>query len=71
MVVLYYRFKDRVMTSRPITAADRRNSASVHPYPKPSTVAIVLGAQWGDEVRKSMENWKKMIVVFFFREKAN
>jgi len=39
------------MTSRSATA-NRRNStsATVHPYPSPSTVAIVLGAQWGDEV---------------------
>lgn len=71
IVVLYYRFKDRIMTSRPVTVADRRTSASVHPYPNPSTVAIVLGAQWGDEVRKSIENWKRTMVVFLFREKAN
>jgi hypothetical protein len=31
---------------------NRRNSAVVHPFPSPSMVAIVLGAQWGDEVRK-------------------
>jgi hypothetical protein len=37
------------MTSRSATA-NRRNSVAVHPYPNPSTVAIVLGAQWGDEV---------------------
>lgn len=37
------------MTTRP-TAINRRDSASVHPYPQPSSVSIVLGAQWGDEV---------------------
>lgn len=36
------------MTTRP-TAINRRDSASVHPYPQPSSVSIVLGAQWGDE----------------------
>jgi len=39
------------MTSRSVTT-NRRNSVTVHPYPNPSMVAIVLGAQWGDEVRK-------------------
>lgn len=39
------------MTSRPPTA-QRRDSATVHPFPAPSTVSIVLGAQWGDEVCK-------------------
>ena len=37
-------------TSRPATG-NRRNSAAIHPFPNPSMVAIVLGAQWGDEVR--------------------
>jgi hypothetical protein len=37
------------MASRPATA-QRRESATVHPFPSPSMVAIVLGAQWGDEV---------------------
>lgn len=37
------------MASRPSTAL-RRESATVHPLPDPSTVSIVLGAQWGDEV---------------------
>ncbi|CAF3822402.1 unnamed protein product [Adineta steineri] len=36
------------MTARP-AIANRRNSAAVHPFPNPSMVAIVLGAQWGDE----------------------
>ncbi|CAF3993723.1 unnamed protein product, partial [Rotaria magnacalcarata] len=31
------------------SASNRRSSASVHPYPSPSLVSIVLGAQWGDE----------------------
>ncbi|CAF1289956.1 unnamed protein product [Adineta ricciae] len=31
------------------SAIHRRNSAAVHPFPNPSTVVIVLGAQWGDE----------------------
>jgi hypothetical protein len=37
------------MTSRSVTT-HRRDSATVHPFPSPSMVAIVLGAQWGDEV---------------------
>ena len=28
---------------------NRRSSTVVHPFPNPSMVAIVLGAQWGDE----------------------
>ncbi|CAM4793317.1 unnamed protein product [Rotaria magnacalcarata] len=36
------------MTSRPPTA-QRRDSVTVHPFPNPSMVSIVLGAQWGDE----------------------
>ncbi|CAM4895265.1 unnamed protein product [Rotaria socialis] len=36
------------MISRPPTA-QRRDSATVHPFPNPSMVSIVLGAQWGDE----------------------
>ncbi|CAF2399311.1 unnamed protein product [Rotaria sp. Silwood2] len=36
------------MTSRPLTA-QRRESITVHPFPNPSMVSIVLGAQWGDE----------------------
>jgi hypothetical protein len=39
------------MASRPSTA-QRRESTTVHPFPQPSMVAIVLGAQWGDEVSK-------------------
>jgi hypothetical protein len=37
------------MASR-LSKAQRRDSATVHPFPNPSMVAIVLGAQWGDEV---------------------
>jgi len=37
------------MTSRQFTQI-RRDSATVHAYPTPSMVSIVLGAQWGDEV---------------------
>jgi hypothetical protein len=52
---IYYfyisRFKNINMASRP-AAANRRNSVTVHPYPNPSMVSIVLGAQWGDEVSK-------------------
>ena len=40
------------MASRAL-AAHRRDSASVHPFPSPSPVAIVLGAQWGDEVSET------------------
>lgn len=36
--------------------SNRRNSASVHPYPNPSMVLIVLGAQWGDEVKRKYMN---------------
>ncbi len=50
MIVLFYRFKYSSMTSR---STIRRESASIHPYPSPSLVSIVLGAQWGDEVRKN------------------
>jgi len=40
------------MASRPLTA-QRRESTTVHPFPNPSMVAIVLGAQWGDEVSEN------------------
>ena len=70
MVVLYYRSKDTSMTSRALTF-DRRNSATVHPYPNPSSVVIVLGAQWGDEVRRSNAYWTNKRSIIFFREKAN
>ncbi|CAF2989191.1 unnamed protein product [Rotaria sp. Silwood2] len=36
------------MSSRS-TEGKRRDSACVHPFPSPSMVSIVLGAQWGDE----------------------
>ena len=46
----FFRFISRLaMTSRPPTVT-RRDSVSVHPFPTPSLVSIVLGAQWGDEV---------------------
>ena len=55
------------MTSRPMTA-QRRESATVHPFPSPSMVAIVLGAQWGDEVSKDeLFSYAKMLI----RGKAN
>jgi len=37
------------MASRALIG-QRRDSAVVHPFPSPSMVSIVLGAQWGDEV---------------------
>ncbi len=40
------------MASRSLTA-QRRESTTVHPFPSPSMVAIVLGAQWGDEVSET------------------
>jgi len=42
------------MTTRPPTL-QRRESVSVHPFPNPSMVSIVLGAQWGDEVNKKKQ----------------
>ncbi len=52
------------MTTRSSTS-NRRNSASVHPYPSPSMVSIVLGAQWGDEVRQQIENLIKKKEKFY------
>ena len=39
------------MASRPLTV-QCRESATIHPFPSPSMVVIVLGAQWGDEVNR-------------------
>jgi len=58
------------MASRPPTA-QRRDSATVHPFPTPSMVAIVLGAQWGDEVGENYYHIKFIYERFFLRVKAN
>lgn len=44
------------MATRLLSADQRRGSTTVHPFPNPSMVAIVLGAQWGDEVGNNYLN---------------
>jgi hypothetical protein len=46
IISIFYRSKNFSMSA----GANRRSSAVVHPFPNPSMVSIVLGAQWGDEV---------------------
>lgn len=58
------------MTLRPLSD-QRRGSATVHPFPNPSMVAIVLGAQWGDEVSDDHSNNDLVLSKISIRAKAN
>lgn len=58
------------MTLRPLSE-QRRGSTTVHPFPNPSMVAIVLGAQWGDEVNDEHSNNDLLLSNIYIRAKAN